>query len=251
VTPPLFWVPAGADLAAGRVVELDAAGAHHAVSAKRLRPGEELYLADAAGRLALATVTLASAQAGGPRLAAEVLWVRDEPTPIPALVLVQALAKGRREEGAVAAATQLGVDQLIPWQADRSVPRAGAGLVDRWQRLVLAEAQVARRPRVPEVLPPVDTPALLTQLAELDKPVLGIVLHEQATEPLAEALAGAEQTEAVYLAVGPEGSLTDRELDGLTALGWRPARMGREVLRTGVAPIAALSVVSHLLGRWA
>ncbi|OUD85726.1 Ribosomal RNA small subunit methyltransferase E [Clavibacter michiganensis subsp. michiganensis] len=71
------------------------------------------------------------------------------------MVLVQALAKGDRDELAVQAATELGVDAVIPWQAQRSVSRWEGQKVakgrDRWRAIVREAVKQSIRPRVPEV----------------------------------------------------------------------------------------------------
>ncbi|MDR0593144.1 MAG: 16S rRNA (uracil(1498)-N(3))-methyltransferase, partial [Bifidobacteriaceae bacterium] len=179
MTAPLIWVGAAALAAArpGTGLSIGGEEARHAVAVKRLRPGEDVLLSDAAGRLARAAVTrVVPGQA--PELGVLVRDVEDVPAPVPALALVQALTKQRRDEAAVAAATGLGVDAIIPWQSDRSVVRwldggredrpdrpgkAGRGR-ERWQQLALAEAKVARRPRVPSVAPVVDSKGLFRRL---------------------------------------------------------------------------------------
>ncbi|MDR2379454.1 MAG: 16S rRNA (uracil(1498)-N(3))-methyltransferase [Bifidobacteriaceae bacterium] len=272
MTAPLLWVAADALAAAGPGQTLSVGGeeARHAVTVRRLRPGEPVLLSDAAGRLGHATVA-AVVPGPRPRLTALVASVEVVAERRPRLVLVQALAKQRRDEGAVAAAACLGVDAIIPWQADRSLPRwAGAKAtagVERWRALARAEAQVARRPRIPAIDALMDTAGLASRLAgEIAAGrARGIVLHEDASGGLAAALQGevapgpAEDGgpgpraagEAVYLLAGPEGGIGGDELARLTAAGCRPARLGPEILRAGLAGPAALAVASHLLGRWA
>jgi 16S rRNA (uracil1498-N3)-methyltransferase len=174
--------------------------------------------------------------------------------------LVQALAKGRRDEDAVAAATGLGVDRIVPWQADRSVPRwldgAGARAAKgraRWEQLVRAEGKVARRALLPPVEDALDSAALAARLGgEIGGGgAHGIVLHEDAAAPFAELVAEARNAPALWLVVGPEGSIAASELDRLAAAGARTARHGPEVLRSGLAGAAGLAVASHVLGRWA
>ncbi|MDR2372582.1 MAG: 16S rRNA (uracil(1498)-N(3))-methyltransferase [Bifidobacteriaceae bacterium] len=269
MTAPLLWVApeALASARAGQTLVVEGPDAHHAVAVRRLRVGEPVLVSDAVGGLARASV--AEVVTGSrARLTVVVEAVERVARPRPRLVLVQALAKQRRDERAVAAATGLGVDAIIPWQAERSVtrwdgPKAAKG-VDRWRALARAEAQVARRARVPEVLAPVGTDALAEALGgEVGAGrARGIVLHEDAAGALAEALGGEvgagrargigrlADVAAIYLVTGPEGGIAPGELDRLTGAGCRLARLGPEVLRAGVAGPAALAVVSHLLGRW-
>ncbi|MDR2564759.1 MAG: 16S rRNA (uracil(1498)-N(3))-methyltransferase [Bifidobacteriaceae bacterium] len=279
MTAPLFWASAAA-LAAARVGDsLTVAGeeAHHAVAVKRLRVGESALVSDAAGRLAHTSVSRVVA-GRAPELTVLVESLEDVPIRVPRLILAQALTKQRRDEAAVAAATGLGVDAIIPWQADRSVTRwldgaaaKAAKGVERWQTLARAEAKVARRAWVPEVLPAVDSPALAGRLAgAVESGAVAIVLHEQAEAGLAGALGlggrtpadagtkacgptdrdGIGGATAVYLITGPEGGIGPDELDALKQAGCATARLGPEILRAGLAGPAALAVASHLLARW-
>jgi 16S rRNA (uracil1498-N3)-methyltransferase len=225
---------------------LTGAEARHAVVVKRLRPGEEIMLSDGVGSLALGTVEAATTRPA-PRVEVRVRGVVHVSPRSPELVLVQALAKGRRDEQAVAAATALGVDRLIPWLADRSSARSNL----RWEELVRAEAKVARRALIPKVESALDSGALTERLggAVREAGARVIVLHEESTTPLAEALGGAEAS-GVFLVVGPEGSISPEELAAFEAVGARTARLGPEVLRTALAGAAGLALASYLLGRW-
>ncbi|MDR2382017.1 MAG: 16S rRNA (uracil(1498)-N(3))-methyltransferase, partial [Bifidobacteriaceae bacterium] len=146
-----------------------------------------------------------------------------------------------------------------PWQAERSIPRwlgaggakAAAGRA-RWVEIVRREGKVARRGRLPVVEDVVDSPGLT---ARLDRAVnqdgaRGIVLLETAAQALASELAEASGASAVWLVVGPEGSITPAELTAFAGAGARTARLGPEVLRTALAGVAALVLAAHQLGRW-
>ncbi|MDR2453348.1 MAG: 16S rRNA (uracil(1498)-N(3))-methyltransferase [Bifidobacteriaceae bacterium] len=260
MTAPLFWAPpeALAGAGAGAVVRLTGAEARHAVAAQRLRPGQPVLLSDAAGLRLAGRVAAAEGGlgAGEAVLAVAVERVERVEPRRPALALVQALAKQRRDEAGAAAATQLGADRIIPWQAERSVPRwlgaPGAKGRRRWQQVVRAEGQVARR----ALLPPVEEVVGSAALAErLRREIAGagaqaVVLDESAGTALAQALAPMRTAGEVFLLVGPEGSITPQELAAFAAAGAVAARLGPEVLRTGLAGAAALAVASQVLGRW-
>jgi 16S rRNA (uracil1498-N3)-methyltransferase len=266
VTAPLFWAPPAelAQARPGHTFTLTGPEAHHAVAVKRLRVGESALLSDAAGRLAHTTV-LDVVPGAAPALSVLIDAIEDVPLRTPRLILVQALTKQRRDEAAVAAATALGVDAIIPWQAARSVARwldppaalsaKAAQGAERWLSLARAEAKVARRPWVPEVLRPADSAALAGLLSQaIAAGSIGVVLHEDAGAGLAGALAGLRRPDsaaaAVYLITGPEGGISSAELAAFAKAGCVQARLGPEVLRAGLAGPAALAVSSHLLARW-
>lgn len=233
-----------AEAVAGSSLLLEGDEGRHAAAVVRIRPGERYYVADGAGRrLLLEATDVDRAWVRG-----RVLDVVDEPEPAPRLVLVQALAKGDRDEQAVEAATELGVDEVVPWQAERSVvvwrgDRAAKSLA-KWAAVVARATKQSRRSRLPLTSAAVGLAPLVARVAES---ALTLVLHEDATEPLASVDLPASGD--VLVVVGPEGGITDREIEALTAAGARPVRLGSTILRASSAGPAALAVLSAR-ARW-
>jgi 16S rRNA (uracil1498-N3)-methyltransferase len=193
-------------------------------------------------------VVVSSSRKRADALLLEVLSLDVEPRPELRFVLVQALAKGGRDDLAVETATELGVDEVVPWQAARSVvvwrgPR-GEKARASWVATVRAAAKQSRRARVPVVGPVVSGRALADRLARAE---LAVVLHEEATTPLASL--DLPDAGAVVLVVGPEGGIAPEELEQLTAAGAVTARLGDHVLRSSTAGAAALAVLSAAT-RW-
>ncbi|GAA2197272.1 16S rRNA (uracil(1498)-N(3))-methyltransferase [Sinomonas flava] len=250
---PLFYVPAGMldGIQPGDLVEVGGPEGRHAVAAKRLAKGEGVDLADGAGVRAVGTV----AGAEGQTLTVGVERVAREPRPPFRFVLVQALAKGDRDELAAEAATELGVDAVIPWQAERSIVRwkgeRGEKALAKWRSVVVAAAKQARRAVVPAVEAAHDGARLAERIASAR---LAVVLHEDAVEPLStvlETFAAQEGDEGeVLFVVGPEGGITPDELARFTAAGARLALLGPHVLRSSTAGPAALALAGDRLGRW-
>lgn len=234
-----------ADAHTGSVVEVGGDEGRHAVSVVRIAAGEEVLLCDGAGRRAEAVVVDASPG----RFAAEVRALHEIAEASPRFVLVQALAKGDRDEQAVEAATELGVDEVVPWQADRSIVRWRGEAKEergrrRWEAVVSAATKQSRRARTPLVTPVQSTNELVERVGRAG---LTLVLHEEATRPLA-GLALPDNGE-VLVVVGPEGGIAPEELAALTAAGAVVVRLGSEVLRSSTAGPAALAVVSAA-SRW-
>src|SRR5919107_1832562 len=114
MSSPLFLVAALPD---GDDFVLDGPEGHHAAAVQRLRAGQELLLGDGRGGTAQAVVVAASKQS----LRVEIVKRGYEPPPVPRLVVAQGIAKGERGELAVQAMTEVGVDEILPWAAMRSV----------------------------------------------------------------------------------------------------------------------------------
>ena len=236
--------PAG-DPAVGATVSLTGTEAKHAVTVSRVRPGETLLLGNGAGLML--GVTVLSAEPA--ELTARVDTVTRTPPAVPRILLVQALAKGDRDELAVQAATELGVDGVIPWAAARSVARwEGVKIAKgqaRWSAIVREASKQSIRPWLPEVLPLTSTKQLAL-LAATSR----MLLLEPTAELRLTAVAVPTDDRDIVLVVGPEGGIAPSELDILEQAGASRVRLGDTVLRTSTAGPAAVAILNATLGRW-
>ncbi|GAA1756612.1 16S rRNA (uracil(1498)-N(3))-methyltransferase [Agromyces humatus] len=231
------------ELAPGAIVELSGDEARHAVTVSRVRPGERVSIGDGRGVLVRGTVT----ETGPKRLAIEADEVFVDERPSPHITLVQALAKGDRDELAVQAATELGVDAIVPWAAARSVsrwegPKAEKGR-QRWAAIVREAVKQSMRAWLPRVGPLATTAELPDRLAG----VRMLLLEPTAATALTDL--GPDGRD-LALVVGPEGGIAPAELERLIAAGAESVRLGASVLRTSTAGPAAIAVLNARLGRW-
>src|SRR5699024_11883756 len=163
----------------------------------RLRAGEQVQVVDGAGVRLTGQV---AAVDGGAHLDLDVLSVEREQAPGCRLVLVQALAKGGRDELAIEAGTEVGMDAVVPWQSARSVsrwrgPKAAKG-VERWRHVVRAAAKQSRRAFLPAVADLVHGEQLLTTVrAAVADGGVGLVAHERASTPIDHAEVPAQTPE--------------------------------------------------------
>lgn len=254
MTAPLFHLEPGALTGAAPGAEVSFGGpeARHAAASMRLAPGESVLLADGSGVRGHGTVLAAAPDAVTVRLDA----VDEEPAAVPALVLVQALAKGDRDLMAVQAAVELGVDAVVPWEAERSIVRWKGPKAEKarqkWADTARAAAKQARRARVPEVRGHVSGTGVAGLAAAPDDGArLVLVLHEDAERGLSEVpVERLREAGEIAVVVGPEGGVGPAELEACTAAGAVPVRLGPHVLRASTAGPAALAVLAHRLGRW-
>jgi 16S rRNA (uracil1498-N3)-methyltransferase len=241
VTHQLFLGDPGevARAVVGSPIILEGDEGRHAGTVVRLRVGERYYVADGAGRRLLAEAESVERTT----VVGRVLEVVDEPAPEPRLVLVQALAKGDRDDQAIEAATELGVDEIVAWQAERSVvvwrPDRSAKSLAKWAAVVTRAVKQSRRARMPLVSGPLDTRVLGDRVRAA---ALTLVLHEDASEPLTRVELPAAGD--VLVVVGPEGGVSEREVEMLVAVGARTVRLGPTILRASSAGPAALAVLS-------
>jgi 16S rRNA (uracil1498-N3)-methyltransferase len=246
VTAPLFFVDADrlAGAARGSMIVLGGPEGRHGATVKRIGVGEQVLLADGVGHRAEAVVE----GVGQGELHLRLLAITLQPQPDSRFVLIQALAKDDRAEQAIEAATELGVDEVVPWQAERSVViwrgERAARSRRKWESIILAATKQSRRTRVPLVNEPADQQAVIRRIEEA---TLALVLHEEAEL----SLAGLElpQSGDVVLIVGPEGGISPSELSAFVDAGAVAVRLGPNVLRSSSAGPAALAVMSAA-GRW-
>jgi 16S rRNA (uracil1498-N3)-methyltransferase len=140
-------------------------------------------------------------------------------------------------------ATELGVETIVPVQAERSdkgLELAARKRVERWRKIARAAGQQSHRMHLPEISPPVGLARALVCEGRR------IYLEEAPGCPvLLKAVPDPKAGEAVAILVGPEGGWTDRERSQLVAASWTPVSLGPQILRAETAAIAAVAVLSH------
>ncbi|WP_327717031.1 16S rRNA (uracil(1498)-N(3))-methyltransferase [Streptomyces sp. NBC_00490] len=245
MTAPVFVVEHFDAGAGGRYV-LEGPEGRHAVSVKRLQPGEEVVLTDGAGRYAVCDVI---GTEGKDRLIVHMTSVSEEPAESPRITVVQALPKGDRGELAVETMTETGVDAIVPWQASRCITQwkgdRGLKALTKWRSTAREAGKQSRRFRFPEVADLATSKQVAALLAEAD---FAAVLHESGDEPLATVELPTEGD--IVLVVGPEGGVSPEELALFEEAGGKPYVLGRTVLRTSTAGTAATAVLLARTGRW-
>ena len=257
MSAPIFYISAEEyeTLTPGASFELDGPEGKHALFT-RMEVGESIDLGDGTGRRAVGTVHSLTDRG----VIVRVEQLREERTS-PRIYLVQALAKDGRDLLAIETATELGVYGVLPWSADRSIVRwkgeRAAKAHTKWQNTVTAAAKQSRRALIPEVYDlysTADLVELIEEVAGSEQSAAVFILHEQATErlsALARTLVEAENLpEEIYLLVGPEGGISDREVQLFTDAGAQLALLGDEVLRSSTAGSAAMCTLNVVLGRW-
>jgi 16S rRNA (uracil1498-N3)-methyltransferase len=241
---PVFHLTDAAAVAVGDEVGLDGPEGHHAAVVRRLGVGERVVLTDGAGTRLVGEVASTAKRSLSVRVASAELV----PRPSPRVTVVQAVPKGDRGELAVELLTEVGVDEVVPWAADRSVAKwrgeRAARSLERWRSTAREAAKQSRRAWWPSVA----EPAGLDEVCERVRAAgLAVALHEAGGVPVASL--GTLPAD-VLLVVGPEGGLTDAELDALRGAGAAVVRLGDEVMRTSTAGAAATTALLARTPRW-
>jgi 16S rRNA (uracil1498-N3)-methyltransferase len=243
--PPVFLVTPGDLTVAGETVMLSGPEGRHAAVVRRLRAGERADLSDGAGTLASGVVASVSQES----VAVTVRSVVAVPAPSPRITVVQALAKGDRGELAVEMMTEVGVDAVVAWPAERSVVRwegaRGERALLKWAGVAREAAKQSRRAWIPRVSGPASLPEVARAVSAA---ACAIILEAGAVDRLSRLALPADGE--IVLVVGPEGGISPSERSALAVAGAVGARLGPTVLRTSTAGAAAAAVLLSRIGRW-
>ncbi len=232
-----------ADPAVGEAIEVTGSEARHAVTVARLKVGEEISIGNGRGLIATGSVITAEPS----RFSVRVESISSLPRQSPAIFLAQALAKADRDELAVQAAVELGVDGVVPWAAKRSVSRwvgdkAEKGL-RKWASVIREGTKQSVRGWLPELRELADTAELCRSAAEFRILVMDPTAELSLTEISLDS-------RNLLLIVGPEGGVEPAELEAFVTAGGEAVKLGRNILRTSTAGPAAIGVLNSRLGRW-
>jgi 16S rRNA (uracil1498-N3)-methyltransferase len=215
---------------------------HHIARVLRAVPGEEILLSDGKGywsRVSISGVEKSSVE----------LVVLESGHQAPrevSITVIQGITKGDRTRENIELLVQAGVDRIVPWKASRSIGKLPDG-VEKLKIAVIEAGKQSRRYYLPEVADVVDMEQLQSIIRSAD---LSIVLEANTDQKLSEVVNRNHHHTSIVLIIGPEGGIDDMELEKMEAAGAIPAKLGRTILRSAHAGIAAVSALSVALGLW-
>jgi len=216
--------------------------AHHLGRVLRAEPGQLYELSDGK-RVWLARI----AEVKRDRVEFSLMEELPSREPLLQTVLLLSIVKFDAFEFALEKATELGVCRIVPLVAvrsEKSLLAAAPKRAERWKKILLEASQQSRRLRIPELAPLMKLETALSSTSGR----LKILLSERPEAPsLRGILEGQNAAAAVVLAIGPEGGWTDAEFQRSQTHGFREASLGRLILRTETAVIAALASLNYAL----
>ncbi|AZD82412.1 16S rRNA methyltransferase, RsmE family [Pseudomonas chlororaphis subsp. aurantiaca] len=220
--------------------ELPEAQAHYIGRVLRMAEGDALQLFDGSGNEFRGTLLEVGKKRVVVRLDESFAGQVESPLQIH---LGQGLSRGERMDWAIQKATELGVSEITPIFSERCEVRLKDERADKrlahWRQVAVSACEQCGRSRVPVIHPPV----LLADWIKQTQADLKLVLH-----PVAEPLVSHAKPATLAFLIGPEGGLSDTEVDQAQDAGFLPARLGPRVLRTETAPVVALAVAQQLWG---
>ncbi|WP_111642852.1 16S rRNA (uracil(1498)-N(3))-methyltransferase [Marinimicrobium alkaliphilum] len=230
-------------LQVGQHLALEPASAHYLSRVLRMQPGRELVVFNGAGGEYQGVLTEIGKKTAEVRLDSFVPDNRESPL---TLELAIGVSRGERMDWVIQKATELGVTHIQPLMTERTEVKLSAERADKkqahWQQVIISACEQCQRSRLPALAQPRKIGDWLPD-AQGD---LRFVLHHRDSRSLpADARPG-----AVTLLIGPEGGLSDGEIDAARAAQFSALTLGPRVLRTETAPVAAISLAQYLWGDW-
>ena len=174
----------------------------------------------------------------------EIFWLSDGKGNFSTVKALEVAKKSMQCEVIESEFQAAGADRIVFWSSARSIGKADKTL-DKLDVTVREASKQARRFRIPEIIGPLTTSQVIDEIARTD---IAVLFHESATSKLSAI--SAPPVKKALIIIGPEGGITDEELDAFTASGAKIALMGRPIFRSAHAGIAGLAAVQTLLKSW-
>lgn len=219
----------------------------HMARVLRLKQGAEVELVDAEGRRHAGVIGEVGAKTLTVRIAATSAAPVEEPGL--RITLYQGLPKGEKLDLILQKCTELGVAELVTFDADRSVVKLRgektAGKLARYEKIVREAARQSGRSAAPKVA---IGGSLREVLGSAGQTVKLLLWEGEERTTLRQCLDGYRAPENVAVVVGPEGGLSPEEVELALASGFTPVTLGKRILRTETAGLAVISILQFHWG---
>ena len=228
-------------LTVGALQTLDDRAVQHIARVLRMKNGELITLFNGDGNEYLATLHAVEKRSVCVKITAMSSPVRQSPLSVD---IGQAISKGDRMDYAIQKSTELGMSSFTPLLSERSEVRLKADRLakkhQQWQQMAISACEQSLRTDIPTIHPP----RQLVDWIEQCNTELKLVLHH----PSAIPLTALSRPNSVALLIGPEGGLSETEVEQAINAGFQAVSFGPRVLRTETAPIAAQAILQYLWG---
>ncbi len=162
------------------------------------------------------------------------------------VTIVQSLVKEQKMDYILQKTTELGVSEIIPYQAQRSLVKLDGKeqkKIERWQKIVKEAVEQTKRIQIPKIYPTIHL-AELSKLSGYDLKLLCTV--NESSKNIKKLLSNVTSSAKILFVIGPEGGFTKEEEDTLIANGFIPVSLGKSVLRTETSSTFIMSVIRYL-----
>ena len=222
----------------GQSYDFNNEDANHAIRVLRMAAGDVFMLADGTGAWSQVKAFAIKKKS----IEVEVIATGFQEALATTITVVQALPKSDRAKEAIELLTEAGVDRIVPWAAARSIGKVS----EKFSVTAREASKQSRRLRIPEITDIATTEQICEAIKLSD---LAIAFHESTDVKLSDCISS-HNVAHLLIIIGPEGGITPTELEAFKEAGAKVALMGRPILRSAHAGIAAVAAVSALLKVW-
>jgi len=221
---------------------------HHIVRVMRMNVGDKIYCVNNDQQVAQCSIENIFEN----EVTAKVVqWLEGEIELPVSVSIVSGLPKGDKLEWIIQKGTELGAYEFIPFIAARSVvkwdEKKGAKKLIRWNKIAKEAAEQSHRTMIPEVSTPISMKELIKRSKSYDVKI--IAYEEEAKEGesamLTKKLQSMTKGQTILALFGPEGGLSESEVNLLKEQDFVTCGLGPRILRTETAPLYLLSAVSY------
>ena len=218
---------------------------HHLRNVLRTRPGETVRIIDGEGNVYTAQIL----ETHGAQISSEARILSHEVHSVvsPKLTLFQGLPKNDKMELILQKTTELGVTQIIPLHSEYALQKPSRNRYTRWHRVLISATKQSERAWLPELCNARAFEAALAQLNRFSRCLILNPYRDQGVQVqhIQTVLRETPRPTSIALFVGPEGGFSDPEVTRAVENGCSLVTLGRNILRTETAAIAAIAVAAY------
>ena len=233
----------------GEKIYVEKKESHHIVDVMRLRKGDEVAVFDGSGKVYGGAI----ASTEGKRVVIDVSNVKTADKKRTAgIALAQAIPKKDKMDLIIRKATELGVEEVLPFESARTVVKPkeekGPRKVERWRKIAIEASKQCGRPELPAIREIVRFDAILDQIPQCSLAIMPCLSKDSISLKSAfSRRKGLSQNGKTLVIIGPEGGFTGDEIKKAAEKGAVLAFLGSLVLRSDTAAIATLSILNYEL----
>ncbi|MGC4375978.1 16S rRNA (uracil(1498)-N(3))-methyltransferase [Fictibacillus sp. Mic-4] len=222
--------------------------ANHIEKVMRMSIGDKIICSDGKSPAVLCEIANINREVVNARILSEIEQISELPISV---TIAQGLPKGDKLDFIVQKGTELGASSFLPFSSTRCIvkwdEKKGEKKTARLQKIAKEAAEQSHRSFIPDVLLPVSFQQLLKDAQRYD---IKIVAYEEEaktgeTRQLHKTLNAAKKGQSLLCVIGPEGGLTDNEVQALRESGFIACGLGPRILRTETASLYLLSALSY------
>lgn len=222
-------------------IELSPQAGFHIATVLRLQVGDPVILFNGQGIEYQATIETIRKKHVRVQILSQHATLNNPPLHIH---LFQGISKGDRMDWVVQKAVELGVSEITPLWTEQCAIHFSEERVEKkvqhWREIIIAACEQCGQNHLPRLNAPCHFKDILS-----GEDAFKLIAHPKASINLKTY---PPQSALLYLAIGPEGGFSEREIEAACQENWHPFHLGHHILRTETAAIASLGAIQALWG---